>query len=171
VLFSLLYVSTVYSPQIDILNRARIPQEQAIQIADNDLRNHLDDYHGILKIIVNSTSGYVPIDEIKTKNMTLPIVYVSPSGQLILFNRGIDHSVLDQENLGYCNEPLSAYCGFLPHFNFDYRGKVVYGVEVIASYDDAYGVPFLYIVDAVNGDIVDSTFLRDEKIRSMTNGE
>lgn len=164
-----MYVAIVHTPEMTILEESRISQERAIEIADNDLRKHFgDEYHGIIRIIVNSTSGYVPIDEFKSKNMTLPIVYVSPSGQLILLNRDIHHSDLDQENLGgYCVDPLYAYCGFLPHFNFDYRGRVVYGVEVAASYDDRHGFPYLYIVDAVNGEIVDSTFLRDKKIRSM----
>jgi hypothetical protein len=146
-------------------SKPRISQEQAIEIADNDLRKHLDGYHGITHVIVNNTSGYVPFDEFKSKNMALPVVYVSPEGELILL------APTGYDNLGYCTDALYSYCGFMPHFNFVYEGKLVYGVEVAASYGEAHGVPFFHMVDAVNGEIVDSTFLRSEKIRSMENGQ
>jgi hypothetical protein len=163
--------SFTFKPLSTKIATPSISQEQAIKIVDNDLRQRLVDYRSIERIIVNNTSGYVSIEEFRSKNMILPLVYVSPSGQLVLLNSGINETAPGQKNLGFCTSPLDAYCGFLPHFNFDYRGKVVYGIEVIASYDDAYGVPFLYIVDGVDGDIVDSTFLRDEKIRSLTHDE
>lgn len=147
------------------LHQSRISQEDAIRIAEVDLKVRLDDFHGITKIIVNNTSDYVPFDEFEEKNLELPLVWVNSNDTLLRVTQD------GHENMGQCDSGLTAYCGYLPPFDFSYRGKLVYGVEVVASYNEDYGVPFLYIIDAVTGDIVDSTFLRDEKIHEGVCGE
>ena len=146
-----------------ILKEPRITQDKAIKIAEDDLKKHVgsDNYKGIILIIVNRTSGYVPFDKFHSQNLTIPLVYVHHNGSLTDIDR---NNKGNTKNLGQCNDGLTAYCSFLPPFNFDYRGRLVYGVEVVASYDDINGIPFLYILDANSGEIVDSTFLRDEKL-------
>lgn len=150
------------------LNRPRITQYDAIRIVESDFKARQSDYDRITGIIVNNTSGYVRIEEFRERNLTLPLVYVAPNGDLI---RITDDGY---ENTGACNLGLHAYCGYLEPYNFDYRGRLVYGIEVFLSDTDnppeaefGRGFPFLYIVDANNGEIVDSTFLRDEKIRNI----
>jgi hypothetical protein len=144
------------------LNKPRISQYDAIRIVESDFKARQIGYDRITGIIVNESSGYVPFKDFEEKNLLLPLVYVHPNGTLFHI------AASDYENLGQCDGGLHAYCGFLEPYDFDYNGRLVYGVEVLLwdrdTGDDARGFPFLYIVDAVNGEIVDSTFLRDEKL-------
>lgn len=162
-MFILLYFSITYSPQHVIPMVAKLNQDEAIRIVENDFRNRQSDYDRITGIMVNNTSGYVRIEEFHQKNLKLPLVYVHPNSTLI-------HITDDgYKNMGRCNTGLSAYCAYLEPYNFDYEGRLVYGVEVLLGNQDnppeaesGRGLPFLYIVDAMNGEIVDSTFIREE---------
>ncbi len=168
-MFTLLYFAMTYSKAPLNLATPKLSQEDAIRIVESDFKSKQSDYDRINGIIVNNTSGYVRIEEFRERNLTLPLVYVHPNGTLLrITNDGYG-------NLGQCDMGLSAYCAYLPPFNFDYKGRLVYGVEVLLwnidnppEAESGRGFPFLYIIDANNGEIVDSTFLRDEKIRSMT---
>lgn len=145
---------------------AGLSQYEAIQIVENDFKSRQSDYDRINGIIVNNTSGYVRIEEFREKNLQLPLVYVHPNSTLIRINGG------GQEHMGECNSGLFAYCGYLEPYNFDYKGRLVYGIEVLLWNQDnppeaesGRGFPFLYIVDARTGEIVDSTFFREEWYR------
>lgn len=98
----------------------------------------------------------------------MPLVYVHPNGTLIQLTRNAS------ENIGYCNSGLFAYCGYLEPYYFDFKGRLVYGVEVLLWHGDvggeARGEPFMYVVDAVDGNIVDSTFLRTEHYKETQEG-
>jgi hypothetical protein len=165
-MFTFLYFSMTYSVDTSIPTSAMLSQDDAIRIVENDFMSRQSDYDRITGIIVNNISGYVRIEEFRDKNLTLPLVYVHPNGTLI--------QITDDgyESIGGCNTGLSAYCAYLEPYNFDYKGRLVYGVEVLLSYEDnppeadsGRGFPFLYIVDAMNGEILDSTFLREEWYR------
>lgn len=67
---------------------------------------------------------------------------------------------------GICTEYRFAYCGYLPLYNFDYGSRLVYGVELLIDSDEEALIS--YMVDAVTGRIVDSTFLRNDWIRDHT---
>lgn len=168
VMFILLYISTTYSVSPMIPTSAKLSQDEAIRIVENDFRSRQSEYDRINGIIVNNTSGYVKIEEFREMNLTMPLVYVDPNGNLIRITED------GYENIGGCNSGLFAYCGYLEPYNFDYKGRLVYGVEVLLwnmdnppEAESARGFPFMYIVDANNGEIVDSTFLRDEYIRAQ----
>jgi hypothetical protein len=165
-MFTLLYFSAIMPANSPVQMFPRITQDDAIGIVDNDFKSRQGDHDRINGIIVNNTSGYVRIEEFREKNLQLPLVYVHPDGTLIRINSG------GHENMGACNSGLIAYCAYLEPYNFDYKGRLVYGVEVLLWYEDnvpdvhyAIGEPFLYIVDARTGEIVDSTFLRTERYR------
>lgn len=55
-----------------------------------------------------------------------------------------------------------------------YKGRLVYGLEVLLWHGDvggeARGEPFLYVIEAVDGKIVDSTFLRTEHYKETQDG-
>lgn len=167
-IFILLYLATLFSVSLLTPSTANLSPDEAIRIVENDFKNRQSEYDRITGIIVNNTSGYVRIEEFRKRNLTLPLVYVHPNGTLLRIT-------LDgYEDMGGCNTGLFAYCGYLEPFNFDYKGGLVYGVEVLLwnmenppEAEFGRGVPFLYIVDANNGEIVDSTFLRDEHIRAQ----
>ena len=166
-MFTLLYFSMTYSNEPLNRTTAKLSQGDAIRIVENDFRSKQSDYDRINGIIVNNTSGYVRIEDFRGRNLTLPLVYVHPNGTLLRMNYD------GYEDMGGCNTGLFAYCGYLEPFNFDYKGGLVYGVEVLLWNTDnppeaefGRGVPFLYVIDANNGEIVDSTFLRDEHIRA-----
>jgi hypothetical protein len=167
-MFTLLSLSITYSTTPSIPNSAKLTQDEAIRIVENDFMSRQSDYDRINGIIVNNTSGYVRIEEFQEKNLTLPLVYVHPNGSLILITDN------GYENIGGCNSGRSAYCAYLDPYYFDYKGRLVYGVEVLLWNQDnppeaesGRGFPFLYIVDAMNGEIVDSTFLRSEHIKAQ----
>ena len=168
VMFILLYFSTTHSVSSTIPTSAKLSQDEAIRIVENDFRSRQSEYDRINGIIVNSTSGYVKIEEFRERHLTLPLVYVDPTGNLIQIGEE------GNENVGKCDTGLTAYCGYLEPYNFDYKGRLVYGVEVaLWNMDNSpeaqsgQGFPFLYIVDANNGEIVDSTFLRSEHLRAQ----
>ena len=144
----------------------KLSQYDAIQIVEKDFKIRQSDYDGINGIVVNATSGYVRIEEFWFKTLELPLVYTHPNGTLFRITGN------GYENMGECNSGLIAYCGYLPPYNFDYKGRLLYGIEVLLSSEEnlpdvdyARGFPFLYIVDANSGEIVDSTFLREAHIR------
>lgn len=103
--------------------------------------------------VAQQTLGYVSFEEFNDTNMKLPLVYIHPNGTVLLASEN------GYENMGECGAGLSTYCGYLWPFNFDYQGRLVYGAEVLAS-NGSTKEPLFYVVDAVNGQIVDSTFLR-----------
>ena len=171
-IFILLYLATLFSVDLLPPSTANLSQDEAIRIVENDFKNRQSEYDRITGIVVNNTSGYIRIEEFRERNLTLPLVYVHPNGTLLRIT-------LDgYEDMGGCNTGLFAYCGYLEPFNFDYKGRLVYGVEVLLSSIDnppeaesGRGNPFLYIVEANTGEIVDSTFLRDERITAQRSGD
>lgn len=156
----LLYFST-YPSEI-MVPSSKISQADAIRIADADLAGRLDDYNGIRGIIDTSWSRYVPMDEFRGSNLKLPLVYVHPNDTLFMITDD------GYQNRGVCNSGIYAYCGYLPHFSFNYGSRLVYGVEVLIESDEALA---MYIIDASNGEIVDSTFLRREWVRAHSTEE
>jgi len=161
VMFMMLYFAMSYSNEGPIPT-ARITHDDAIRIADHDLKLRLSDYRGIVAIIDPSKSRYVPVDEFRKNGMQLPLVYVSPNGTLMLVTDS------GYENWGYCDSGLYAYCGWYAKYYFDYGSRLVYGVEVKIESEEGLS---MYMVDATNGRIVDSTFLRSEWIRSHSTDE
>lgn len=157
-MFSLLYL-TIISPQaIAILSVPRLTQYEAIGIADSDLKHILPSYKGIVGTIDIDYTRYVPIEEFHRDNLKVPLVFVHPNGSMIFI------SEKGYENRGMCDSTFYAYCGYLPHFSFDYGSRLVYGVELQV---DSAGQPIqMYMVDAMIGKIVDSTFLRDQWIHA-----
>lgn len=164
IMFGFLYLSMTFSVGF-VIPTAELSQDDAIRIAEDDFRSRQSDYDRITAIIAHKADRYVPIKEFRDSNLKLPLVYVHPNGTLI------DITSNGRENLGQCSSGLTAYCGFLDPYFFDYRGRLVYGVEVHLWNSDvigARGIPFLYVVDATGGEIVDSSFLRAEsKGRSL----
>ncbi|GEM_PF-3556655 len=162
IMLAFLYLSVAYSVGV-IIPTADLSQDDAILIVENDFRSRQNEYDRITGIIAHKADRYVPIEEFKDHNMKLPLVYVHPNGTLF------DATANGYENVGQCNSGRTAYCGFLDPYFFDYRGRLVYGVEVLLwdgdnppEAESGRGIPFLYIVDADSGKIVDSSFLRAE---------
>jgi hypothetical protein len=159
VMFALLYVSMTYSVAF-VLPTAALSQDDAISTVENDFRSRQTEYDRITAIIApDEADRYVPINEFRDRDLKLPLVYVHPNGTLF------DITETGYKNGVQCSSGLTAYCGFLDPYFFDYRVRLVYGVEVLSWNSDvigARGFPFLYIVDATSGKIVDSSFLRHE---------
>lgn len=155
-MFVLLYFSLAYTVEPSIPT-PRITQEQALQIADADLKQRLSDYKGIVGIIDTSWERYIPVAEFEENHLDLPLVYVHPNGSLILVTD------TTYENKGTCDSGLFAYCGWYDKYNFDYGSRLIYGAEIQIDSDEAL---VMYMIDATNGKIVDSTFLRSDWIRS-----
>jgi hypothetical protein len=156
IMFLFLYVSVTYSAGL-VIPTAALSQDDAIRIVEDDFRGRQTEYDRITAIIAHKVDRYVPIKEFRDHNLKLPLVYVHPNGSLL------DTTENGYENLGQCDSGRTAYCGFLDPYFFDYRGRLVYGVEVFLGNEqflEGRGFPFLYIVDAKSGEIVDSSFLR-----------
>lgn len=158
VMFVFLYLSMTHSVGF-VIPTAALSQDDAIRIVEDDFRSRQNEYDRITAIIAHKADRYVPIKEFRDRDLKLPLVYVHTNGT------PFDITENGYENLGQCNSGLTAYCGFLDPYFFDYRVRLVYGVEILLWHEEiveARGFPFLYIVDAANGEIVDSSFLRDE---------
>ncbi|HEY8140422.1 MAG TPA: hypothetical protein VIE86_05005 [Nitrososphaera sp.] len=164
IMFVFLYLSITYSVEF-VIPTAALSQDDAIRIVEDDFRSRQSEYDRITTIIAHKADRYVPINEFRDRNLKLPLIYVHSNGTLF------DITESGYENLYQCDRGLTAYCGFLDPYFFDYRGRLVYGVEVHLWHGEvigARGFPFLYIVDATSGEIVDSSFLRSEsKARSI----
>jgi hypothetical protein len=147
----------------------RISSSDAIHIAENDIDrwNSVDGKkygvnYRITDIavnpprVLNETLDYIPIEEFRQEGGKLPLVYVSSNNRTVLriYENGTS------ENIGQCNTALSTYCGYLPPFKLDYQGRLVYGVHIQGLSKDDLKEPLFFLVDAKNGQIVDSTFAR-----------
>lgn len=161
-MFVLLYVSTTYSSVDAVVPAAKITQEQAMGIADADLRQRLSDYNGIVGILDRSWTRYVPLAEFEQNHMNMPLVYVLPNATLLMVTEE-EKDGGGFENKGYCNSGLFAYCGWYDKYKFDYGNRLVYGVKVQIDSQEALA---MYMIDATDGKIVDSTFLRSDWIRA-----
>ena len=82
-MFTLLYFSMAYSHE-STLPTANITQEEALQIADADLKQRLPDYKGIVGILDPSWSRYVPVAEFEEHQLDVPLIYVHPNATLLM---------------------------------------------------------------------------------------
>ena len=69
------------------------------------------------------------------------------------------------ENRGLCERGLLAYCGWYDKYCYDYGSRLVYAFELQIESEEPLA---MYMVDATDGRIVDSTFLRNDWIRAHT---
>jgi hypothetical protein len=157
-MFLLVCVSIAYSPE-ESIPTARITQDEALRIADSDLAQRLPDYNGIVGIMDPSWSRYFPVAEFDEKQLELPVIYVHPNGTLLLVTDS------GYEKRGECNSGLPAYCGWYDKYDFDYGSRLVYAVELQVESQHPLA---MYMVDATNGRIVDSSFLRSDWISANT---
>lgn len=136
------------------LGEPKITQKQAISIVEDDLRKRNPDFHEITGIEYNR-EGYIPFQEFLSKNLDLPLMYIHPSGTILFVVNNT------QPEMGYyCDFAQYPYCGFLPPFNLDSKGRLVYGIDLVWN-----GGIDIYAVDAHTGEIVDSSQLREEARR------
>ncbi|HKU49716.1 MAG TPA: hypothetical protein VJP79_07180 [Nitrososphaera sp.] len=162
-MFTLLYFSITYSHETNTIPIARITQDESILIADSDLKQRLPEYKGIVGIVDPSWSRYVPLAEFEQKRLDVPLIYVPPNGTLLMVTEA------GYEKRGACDTSLLAYCGWMEDkYNFDYGSRLVYGVELQIDSQEALA---MYMIDATNGRIVDSTFLRSDWIHAHTDEE
>jgi hypothetical protein len=143
----------------DIPDHGKIPQEMAIQTAQDDLRNR-DGGYRIIGISANASLtdlNYVSLDEFYARNLTVPLVYIHPNQSLIqALGNGQYHKI------GQCTTGLVSYCGYLIPFELNYKEHLVYSVEVMTTQGNDGQVGLFYLIDAMNGKIVDSNFVRSE---------
>jgi len=138
--------------------QARITQTQAIEIAEDDLKNRVNSSTKILAVdwYSEGKERYVPFPEFQDKNGTLPLVYVHENGTVSQINDAIPKIG------GQCNQAASAYCGFMQPFGLGYKSRLVWGLDILYGTSNADKQASFYAVDAVSGDIVDSFFLRSD---------
>jgi hypothetical protein len=151
---------------------SELSSDDAIRIVENDLKRVTEEIgskYGVDYVIItgiavdvpkfaNYTPSYVPFEEFKEKHMKLPLVYVSSNDTVIhILENG------SSQHIGQCHTGLLTYCGYRPPFELGYKGRLIYGVEMLVSSDDNMKTPLFYVIDAKNGQIVDSTYVRYEK--------
>jgi len=142
----------------------QISQTEAIKTVENDLKSHVKNSTKIFGI-VNSIGGqqkYVLFSEFQNNNKTLPLVFISTNDTLLTIN----NSSLRVN--GWCNMGNYAYCGYLQPFNLDYQSRLVYGFDILYGDDETNIEPGFYAVDAINGEITDSPFLRNVARENIT---
>lgn len=151
----------------------RISSRDTIHIVENELQrftNEVGMKYGVdyritdiaidVPKFANYTLTYVSFKEFEEKNMKLPLVYVNSNGTVFhILENG------SSEYVGECHTGLFTYCGSRPPFELGYEGRLVYGMEVLALSKDNLKESLFYIVDAMNGEIVDSTHVRYEKVQ------
>jgi hypothetical protein len=149
---------------------AKLSQDDALDIVENDIQRwnsetgtkygvdyRITDIAVNVPKFANYTPSYVSFEEFKERDMKLPVVYVSSNGTVIhVLENGTS------EYVGECHTGLLTYCGYRPPFELGYEERLVYGVEILALSRDNPKVPLFFLVDAMNGQIVDSTFVRGE---------
>lgn len=137
---------------LERLGEPKITQQQALSIVEDDLRKRDPDFEEIAMILYKDRM--IAIDEFLSKKLDIPLMYIHPSGTIILVNG------TQAEMRYYCDSARYTYCGFLPPFNFDSKGRMVYGIDVLWKTGSA-----IYAVDAHTGKIVESSYLRVEARR------
>ena len=137
----------------------RVSQNTAIQAVERDLSGRKEEYK-IEQIATNAAGPgdklhYVSLEEFRDQSLRLPLVYIHPNQTLI--------EVLGDNQyrkMGVCTTALVTYCGYLPPLNIDYKGHLVYGIEIMVLPKNGDSVGLFYLVDAINGRILDSPFIR-----------
>lgn len=127
-----------------------VSQDQAFRIVEQDLRERNPQEFEKILLIEYNRERYVPAEEFHRNNMQLPLIYIHPAGTLVFVNG------TDIAPGYYCDSGLYPYCGFAPPFNLNSKGRLIYGVDIVWN----SGAPDIFAVDAVTGEIVDSTSLR-----------
>ena len=157
----------------------RISSQEAIDIVENDLKrvtNEVGSKYGVEYIRItgiavdvpkfaNYTPSYVPIEEFKEKDMKLPLVRVGSNDNITvtrIFENG------SSEYIGECHTSLLTYCGYRPPFELGYEGRLVYGIEMLVMSNDNPKTSLFYVVDATNGQIVDSTYVRMQNSQKVS---
>lgn len=133
----------------------RISQEEALKIVEDDLRRHYSDFKQIGGIVMESMT-YIPMSEFYSKEMKLPLIYIHPNATLIKIKGG-ERTVLYK-----CEQGVYPYCGFLSPFNLNSKGRLIYGLDIYWVSHSNDKIPDIYAVDAITGEVVDSSFLRSE---------
>jgi hypothetical protein len=140
---------------LEMLGKPKITREQALSIVEDDLRKRHPDFDKIAMILYDNEERMITMDEFWSRNLDLPLMYIHSSGTIIFVVNGT------QAEMGYyCDSARYPYCGFQPPFNLDSKGRLVYGIDILWNTGSA-----IYAVDALNGKIVDSSYLRAEARR------
>jgi hypothetical protein len=143
-----------------------LSSDDAVRIVENDLQRRnsyrITDIAVDVPKFANYTLTYVSFNEFREHNMTLPLIRVGSNDNLTvtrIFENG------SSEYVGECGTGFLTYCGYRPPFELDYEGKLVYEIEILASSNDNPKETLFYVVDAMDGEIVDSTLLRNDKVQ------
>lgn len=173
IVLAILYFGIKYptNPNSAIPTSPRISTIKAIQIIQDDINKQTRRYLGynqvsvrITDIAINRTKiaqnglAYVSLEDFNKKNMKLPLVYINPNRTVFL----VDES--GYRSMGECYTGLSTYCGYLPPYNLHYQNRLLYGAELQVAETGKNKGPEVYAVDAINGEIVDSYWLRNDKV-------
>lgn len=178
IIMIILFTAVFNLPSSSTFSTFRISSQDAIRILEDDLQRFNDDVgkkqgldYRITDIAVdvprfaNYTPSYVPFEEFKEKDMKLPLIHVGSNRNVTvtrIFGNG------SSEYIGECYTGLFAYCGYRPPFELGYEGRLVYGVELLALSKDNVKEPLFYVVDATNGQIVDSTYVRMQNVQKLS---
>lgn len=144
----------------------KISSDDAIHIVGNDILKWNRE-HGINFTVTdiaidvprfsNYSPTYVSYQEFKKQDMKLPLVFVSPNDTIIQILENHTSKIVGQCHAGL---RFLTYCGYLAPFELGYKGRLVYGVEMLGLSNDNQKEKRFYVVDAMNGQIVDSTYVR-----------
>ncbi|MDE1814873.1 MAG: hypothetical protein KGI05_09470, partial [Thaumarchaeota archaeon] len=59
---------------------------------------------------------------------------------------------------GKCVMVQNVLCGFLPPINLNYESRLIWIFDICYGKEDGEGSPVIYMVDAVSGHIIGSSF-------------
>ncbi len=128
-----------------------IPQEEAFRLVEEDLGKRNPGEFKEVRIIGNDKQNFVAAEKFHAENMKLPLIFIHTSGTLVFVN---DTSLTP----GYhCDSGTMPFCGFAEPFNLYSKDRLVYGIDMISNQG-----PEIYAVDAVSGEIVQSSYLKSE---------
>jgi|GEM_PF-4193109 len=159
-MFGMFYVSSVFTSQSnDVLTRAKISQQKAIEIARDDLKHTLIPNGTRTCICALSPAlidEYFPVSDFESGKLYLPLEYYHVNGTFYEIN-ATNGTIIGKWDNEHPPVGFQQYNGKFGEFLELGKGRLYW---ILDGYDEN-GVPFLYNVDAVTGAMLDSASIRE----------
>lgn len=141
----------------------KVSEQQAIQIAENDLKKH--PIQGLARncvcaVVPVFVDKYIPVSEFQSNKAHLPLEYYHPNGTFYEINStSTYYTIMGKHSL---NDDIKS--GYYQQYNGKFGVYLELGkgrLYWILDGGDNNGIPFLYDIDAINGEILDSPYIRE----------
>lgn len=130
-----------------IMTAPKVSEEQAVNIVGDRLQEKMAGFKDFS--IYVSSKGYMFYGDLKAEGASVPLVFVHQNGTMFFVNGAT------KEIIRSCANTEEQVCGYSASFVNETKGKLVYVLDIsISSTKDGCSLPDIFIVNAVDGEIV-----------------